>query len=401
MRVLSRLTQVLAIVAISAGCDPRAPNDHAVRRAASPEEKMAAHANCAERLVFGDSVGPIRLGMALDALRRACPIVRDTTVRSAYGPAERHLSVLLGADTAVVTVGIGRVHEILLASGRFHTADSIGIGTPLRVLLARPLVKGYGVAGQLLLQTPSECGLTFGIAGHYPDLPDGVKDSAAVARVPLTAVVDRIRIDGCERDEDKQFSTGDDSTYDVQTDTVMLSRDLDGNGVTDYVVRESRPFHSTRVYTFRLAVYFDSIPASRRAHWSSGWNMEGDATLGEVASLGSRGSLLEVDGNEADYTSETLLAIRDGSITEELTHGEDYGEGFLELKREGGALVVDATQMHLLVRGAPVSPELECNDGNWPAVRLQWDEATRRFVPDKPRCIKARWPGDDAKPSAP
>lgn len=397
MADLSRLTPLFVIAALSAGCNERTPNDRAAQTSAAPEQKPAASASCAARLVFGDSVGPIRLGMALDPLRRACPIVHDTTVPAAIGPAERQLSVLLGADTAVVTMHIGRVYEILLTSGAFQTADSVGIGTPLRVLLARPLVKGYGVGGQLLVQSPSECGLTFGIAGHYPDLPDGKKDSATLARVPPTAVVDRIRIDGCERDEDMQFSEVDDSTYDVQTDSVILARDLDGNGVTDYVVRESRPFRSSRVFTFRLTVYLDSLPVSRRAHWSSGWDMEGEATLGEVVSLGSRGSMLEVDGNDADYTSETLLAIRDGSITEELTHGEDYGEGFLKMGREGGALLLDATQMHLLLRGAPAGPELECKDGEWPAVRVRWDEANRRFVPEKPRCIKARWPGEDAK----
>jgi len=106
---LSRLTPLLVIVALSTGCDPRMPNDRAARTAASPDEKLAASAGCAERLVFGNGVGPVRLGMSLDALRRACPIVRDTTVPSDHGPAERRLSVLLGADTAVVTFGIGRV----------------------------------------------------------------------------------------------------------------------------------------------------------------------------------------------------------------------------------------------------------------------------------------------------
>ena len=386
-----KLVPLLAIAALSAGCDLRKPNDGDARTSAAPEGKTSASANCAAKRVFGDSVGPIRLGMALDALRRACSIVHDTTLPAASGPPERHLSVLLGADTAVVTMHIGRVGEILLASGKFQTADSVGIGTPLRVLLARQ-VKGYGVAGQLLVQTPSECGLTFGIAGHYPDLPDGVKDSAMVARVPLTAVVDRIRIDGCERDDEGRVSAVDDSTYDVQTDSVMLARDLDGNGVTDYVVRESRPFHRMRTYTFRLTVYLDSIPLSRRARWSSGWDIEGEATLGEVKSLGSRGSMLVVLGNTGDYTSETLLAIRDGGISEEVTHGEDYGQGFLELGREGGTLVVDASQMHLSLRGAPVSPELVCTDGNWPAVRMRWGDASRRFVPEKPRCIEAHRP---------
>src|SRR5206468_6722768 len=241
----------------------------------------------------------------------------------------------------------------------------------LRVLLARHLAKGYGVGGQLLVQTPSECGLTFGVAGQYLNLANGVKNSAMVASVPLTAVVDRIRIDGCERDEEGEVSAVDDSTYDVQTDSVMLARDLDGNGLTDYVLRESRPLRKTRSYTFRLVIYLDSIPASRHAQWSSGWDNEGDATLGEVTSLGSRASLLEVYGSDADYSSETLLAIRDGSITAEVTHGEDYGEGFLELGREGSTLILDATQMHLLVRGDPVSPELDCKTGEWPAVRMR------------------------------
>jgi hypothetical protein len=157
------------------------------------------------------------------------------------------------------------------------------------------------------------------------------------------------------------------------------------------------------VYSFRLVVYLDSIPASRRASWSSGWDMEGEATLGEVIPLGAGGSMVEVYGNTGDYTSETLLSIRNGSIIEELTHGEDYGAGFLDLGREGaggggggrGTLAVDASQWHLLVRGAPVRPELECKDRNWPAVRMRWDDATRRFVPEKPRCIKPRWPGED------
>ena len=39
-----------------------------------------------------------------------------------------------------------------------------------------------------------------------------------------------------------------------------------------------------------------------------------------------------------------------------------------------GTLVVDASQMHLSVRDVPVIPELECKEGDWPAVRLRWDD---------------------------
>src|SRR5690349_19912428 len=192
MRILFSLTSLLAVVGLGAGCDSRSPqpNDDAARTAAAPQQKTAPSAGCGGRLVFGDSVGPIRLGMSLDELRRPCPIGRETAVPTAYGQAERRLSVLLGPDTAVVTIHISCVR---------------GLST-LRVLLARPLLVGYGVAWGLLVQSPSQRGLTFRIAGRYPDHPGPVKYSATMARVPLTAVVDRIRIDGCERDEDARFS---------------------------------------------------------------------------------------------------------------------------------------------------------------------------------------------------
>lgn len=387
-----RRTSLLVIAALGAGCDsrpPRTPNDTVARAAAAPT-RPAANSRCTGQVVCADGVGPIRLGMSLDSLQRVSTIVHDTTVPNPHGPAERHLSVLLGGDTALITVGGGRVGEILLTGGTFRTADSIGIGTPLRVLLARDSVKGYGVAGQLLVSMPSECGFAFGIAGHYPDLPDGRKEITTLAAVPQTAVVDRIRIDGCERDEDAPFSGADDSTYDVQTDTVLLAKDLDGNGVTDYVVRENRPFHHSRMYIPRLAVYLDSIPRNRRPRWSSGWDLEGETTLGAVLPLGAHAAMVEMDGNTGDYTSETLLAIRNDSVIQELTHGEDYGQGFLQMTKKGDTLVVDASQWHLLLRGTSVGPDLECKDGEWPAVRLRWDDATQRFAREKPRCVKSR-----------
>src|SRR5436305_9530483 len=124
MRIRSTLKWLVAIAALSTGCDSRAPRapEASIARTSAALPQTATSASCAARLVSGDSVGPIHIGMALDALRRACPIVRDTTVPAAYGPPERHVSALLGGDTAVVTMQIGRVAEILLTSGAFHTA---------------------------------------------------------------------------------------------------------------------------------------------------------------------------------------------------------------------------------------------------------------------------------------
>lgn len=395
MRRLASLSCAV-LLACARDAPARPPRGSAV----APEHGLTSvstpsSADCAAGTLTGDSVGHVRIGMALDVLRRMCRVVRDTTVqRGSTSPSERRVSFLIGVDTAVAVVSAGRIWDVSLTGPAFRTVDSLGVGTPLRRLLAFQGVRGYGV-DELLVATPARCGLTFGIAGHYADLPPK-RDSATLAALPRDAIVDRVRIDGCDRMDENLAAVPDDSTYDVQTDSVALARDLDGNGVADYVVMETRPFHRDYHHLYhRLAVYRDSIPASRRAWWATEWSDESQVDLGEVHALGARGSLVVVLGSEADYTSETLLSVRDGAVIVEITHGEDYGNGFLEVKPEDGTLVVDASQDHLLVRGVPVKPELECAGSDWAAVRARWDDATRRFAPERPRCIKRRdVPGD-------
>jgi hypothetical protein len=388
-----RLVFLSAALALGAGCTSRDARP-AASTAISTTATATSSAGCTGRLVTGEGVGPIRIFASLDSIRQICPIVRDTTVQASVGlAAERLVSVLMGADTAVVGVRRGRVVQILLTSAHFATADSIGVGTTLARLLRFARGKGYGVGGDLLIATPTKCGLTFGMTGRYADLPDGLKDSTTLNRVPATATVNRIRIDGCERDEVADLSAPDDSTYDVQTDSVLLARDLDGNGVTDFVVRESRPFRRSReMLVRRLVVYLDSIPASRRPRWSSGWDMEGEAVFGEVHPL-AHGSMVLLLGSDADYSSETLLSIRDGAIIEELTHGEDYGHGGMRILTEGGKLVVEATLDHLVVRGKPFSPQLECKSDEWALVRMTWEESARKFVAERPKCVNERLVG--------
>jgi hypothetical protein len=401
MTVTLRVVSLFAILALGAGCGSR-EKEHAPPRAVAaltrPATNATSSAGCTARLVTGDGVGPIRIDASLDSVRRTCPVVRDTTERPNINlPPERLVSVLLGADTAVASVRGGRVVEVLLVGRSFVTDDSLGVGTPLRRLLGFTQAKVYGVSGRLIVTTPAKCGLRFDIAGRFNDVSDGVQDSATLGRLPPAAAVDRIHIDGCERGEDEGLAAADDSTFDVQTDTVQLARDLDGDGVADFVVRESRPYgRSKHIHAHRLAVYLDSIPTSRRPSWASPWDLEGaEEDVGEVAAL-SHGSLLVVNGNNADYTSETLLVIHNGTIAEEMTHGEDYGAGFLEVLKEGGKVVVDASLWHVMLRGRAVGLELQCKTGDWPAVRMPWDESARRFVPERPRCVKARWPGDEA-----
>lgn len=195
-----------------------------------------------------------------------------------------------------------------------------------------------------------------------------MKDSATIAAdVPMDAVVDWIRVDGCDP-EGEQLPALDDSTFDVVTAMMFLARDIDGRPGTDYVIRENRPLRGTRgMLTFRVAVYFDSIPASRTPAWATPWNdeMSSELDAGDVVALRPSGSLVVLGGSYADYGSETLLVVRDGTVSVGATHVEDYGRGYLEFATQGGKVVVDASLAHLELRGKAVAPELQCGAGQW------------------------------------
>ena len=71
-----------------------------------------------------------------------------------------------------------------------------------------------------------------------------------------------------------------------------------------------------------------------------------------------------------------------------MSHGIDYGEGYFQLRLEGGRAIVDATQEHLVIGGKPVDGTLACADAQLPALRLVFDSRAERFVPEHPRCVK-------------
>jgi hypothetical protein len=71
-----------------------------------------------------------------------------------------------------------------------------------------------------------------------------------------------------------------------------------------------------------------------------------------------------------------------------VSHGIDYGEGYFQLRLEGGRAVVDASQEHLVLGGKPVAGTLACADAQLPALRLVFDPRAERFVPENPRCVR-------------
>ena len=174
-----------------------------------------------------------------------------------------------------------------------------------------------------------------------------------------------------------------------RVDTVLVARDLDGDGNTDYIVRESRASRGGPRQR-RLAMYLGVAPASTRAAWATAWDDEfgGEVDVSELLPLGTSSTLAAVSLPEADYEETQVVLIRARRAKTIVSHGIDYGEGYFQLRLEGGRAIVDATQEHLVLGGKAVDGALACPDAQLPALRLVFDPRAERFVPENPRCVK-------------
>jgi hypothetical protein len=174
----------------------------------------------------------------------------------------------------------------------------------------------------------------------------------------------------------------------AHVDTVLVARDLDGDGTTDYIVRESRAARNG-LRPRRLAIYLGVQPATARAAWATDWNDEfGKTEVSELLPLGTSSTLVAVSATDADYESTYVVLIRARRAKALVSHGIDYGEGYFQLRLEGGRAVVDASQEHLVLGGKAVDGTLACADAQLPALRLVFDPRGERFVPENPRCVK-------------
>ena len=175
----------------------------------------------------------------------------------------------------------------------------------------------------------------------------------------------------------------------AHVDTVLVARDLDGDGIRDYIVRESKASQGG-ARPRRLAIYLGVEPVSARAAWATRWDDEfgAEVTVSELLPLGTSSTLVAVSEPEADYEGTHVVLIRAHRAKTLLSHGIDYGEGYFQLRLEGGRAVVDATQEHLVLGGKAVDGTLACHDAQLPALRLVFDPRAERFLPEKPRCVR-------------
>jgi hypothetical protein len=191
----------------------------------------------------------------------------------------------------------------------------------------------------------------------------------------------------------------------ISIDSVLLDRDMDGNGVPDHLVREVRRQAMTlppRVNdsaaatdadtvvtaSYRLVLYLNaaastsSIPA-----WSVSFDERDDGELVRAVALSDAGTLLVIGLSGADASEIVILLARQGQAQEILRHQIDNGEGDFKLRDADGRVAIDVTG-DVQLGGRTVSPTVQCAaPQSWPGSTLIYNDTTKQFVVERSICI--------------
>lgn len=148
------------------------------------------------RVIEGGGIGCFRVGDPVRSIGQPAHVIADTVVQGMEGMMERRLSVTIGGDTVIATVSNDTIRRIVITDQRFHTIDSLGVGTELDRLLAMPGAKALEGEGRLFVTVPTHCGLSFRLAAVRGSR-GGTTDELVRAVLHRNTPVDQVLVVGC------------------------------------------------------------------------------------------------------------------------------------------------------------------------------------------------------------
>lgn len=136
-------------------------------------------------------VGALRISAHVEDLKRQCLVLTDTQLASGNeGMPERRLTVVVRSVSTTATIVGDRVWRIEIASPRFRTLDSLGVGSTVRQLRQSPARLAMGERGAYLVRS-DHCGLSF----QLPQQRD--RPYQSLAAIPDSTKVNLILVVGC------------------------------------------------------------------------------------------------------------------------------------------------------------------------------------------------------------
>jgi len=184
---LPRVYVVRAWLETRGGQPPGAPAQDTLRIRPGSEITVGGCGNVPDATVTRYGIGPVRIGMTLEALRSACPEARDTAWRGDEGMAEQGAVVAPAGQRVLVVLAGDRVGRIVVDQPGLETPAGAGVGSTVGDLRARfgRMCAGAG-EGRVAVWFPNTPGISFGLdtlatrgwAGAPP--PDSIPDEVAV-----------------------------------------------------------------------------------------------------------------------------------------------------------------------------------------------------------------------------
>ena len=173
-----------------------ATDSHAIVVTASSTVRGAR--SCGDKLIRTDGIGALKLGMPADSLKAICPVVFDKVRQGPEGMIQRVMLVAFPPDAVEAEIVNDSVWRIDIESPAFKTRDSVGVGSPLREVLAH-LVAAQGVTGEgnFAVVDRSDCGMSFILNGGIPSPSGRVWTKKDLATLPSARQVRRILVYRC------------------------------------------------------------------------------------------------------------------------------------------------------------------------------------------------------------
>jgi hypothetical protein len=155
--------------------------------------------SCNATTITADGVGPIRIGVTVDSLKKLCDVVRDTTQLGGEGMMERRLTISVTPATLDAEIVNGRVWRLDISSPAFRTVDSLGVGSPLAALLRRQEPKPAAGEGIVVVMLRDHCGMSFVLSGGYTSGVFRKWTGDELSKLPSSTTVERVLVFGCPK----------------------------------------------------------------------------------------------------------------------------------------------------------------------------------------------------------